>query len=421
MMRLFFVIFLIFVQSVPLSAQDPEPLDVPSILRTVTSLLSSDPKSLEYCKNFTDYLNLLEPPITSENITHSIKSWVRLKSFPLMHAPTAAMGALGQQLGHFLGLPALQTPCPQHLKWITAMPFRVEPHDYITGVSLKMGQAVYGLTLEQRMSNRERINPLSKRIFLNLYHEQDDRIPHISHRAWITSSSSPKEPSLSILHAYLDSLKKLTGRWDHNFWCMNPDDIPQTIATLRQSKIPIQIRRIEEIYPQMQAKHIFDAYYQNGHFCLASDIVKQNIGYLIGGVISDLGASFLEDLTPLVNAYDYLFPHKFSGFSDFCFFASRPNNPVFKDYLNLIDRLPYLPQEAKRISPNPNMQNIWISGATLMLSIDRILEPTDRVFFIPEDHHSYFWINHGASWLKRNDPYGNTSIMDSTVDLFTLL
>ena len=69
-----------------------------------------------------------------------------------------------------------------------------------------MGQAVYGLTLEQRMSNRERINPLSKRIFLNLYHEQDDRIP-ISHRAWITSSSSPKEPSLSILHAYLDSLK----------------------------------------------------------------------------------------------------------------------------------------------------------------------------------------------------------------------
>ena len=81
MMRLFFVIFLIFVQSVPLSAQDPEPLDVPSILRTVTSLLSSDPKSLEYCKNFTDYLNLLEPPITSENITHSIKKLGKVEIF----------------------------------------------------------------------------------------------------------------------------------------------------------------------------------------------------------------------------------------------------------------------------------------------------------------------------------------------------
>ena len=102
---------------------------------------------------------------------------------------------------------------------------------------------------------------------------------------------------------------------------MNPDDIPQTIATLRQSKIPIQIRRIEEIYPQMQAKHIFDAYYQNGHFCLASDIVKQNIGYLIGGVISDLGASFLEDLTPLSMPMTIYFLTNFLDFliSVFCF------------------------------------------------------------------------------------------------------
>ena len=63
---------------------------------------------------------------------------------------------------------------------------------------------------------------------------------------------------------------------------MDPNGLPLTIKALKESGLPIQIRKIEEIYPIMQAKHIFDAYYQDHHYCLSSEIARTNILYQEG-------------------------------------------------------------------------------------------------------------------------------------------
>jgi hypothetical protein len=309
---------------------------------------------------------------------------------------------------------------PKNLAWIVNTPYKVQIKDNYDNLSLKMGEALYGLTLEQRIATRRRISQTSKEVFLNLYHEQGNHTPCTTHRLWITSRTAPCEASPKRLQAYINSLRKLRAApWEHNFWCVNPDDIPITIRTLRESGLRIAIRRLEEIFPVMKAKHVYDAYYQNDQFAYASDIARQNIVYEYGGVYSDLGTTF-EDLTPFVRAYDYLFTFTKYGAIDQSFFGYKPKSYIIQRYLENLDRLYTLPDHVKRITEGGWKKVAWNTPPHLMLCIDQFSQPSDRFLLVPEGRSSLMIIDHAGSWIWQKECFGNKSIFESQLDVVSI-
>ncbi len=308
----------------------------------------------------------------------------------------------------------------QNLSWIVETPYKVERDDWITKLSLDMGKELYGLSLEERIETRARISKKTKEVFYNLHQEKGDRIPHITHRVWVTGTQNPCEPSQKRLEAYIQSLRKLSGTWEHNFWCVDPNGIPKAIQTLKESGFSINIRKLEEISPLMKAKHIFDAYYHSKQFCFASDIARHNIVYLYGGVYADLGVLFLYDLTPYVDAYDCMFTHKIYGHIDIPFFGYKKKNKIIEEYLDTINTLYKLPSAAKDLAKKAWEKQAWTGPSLLMACIDRYSKPEeDRFLFVPEGFDSLITIDHAGSWLG-NEKSGNKTTFESELDIFSI-
>ncbi len=306
---------------------------------------------------------------------------------------------------------------PRHLSWIVETPYQVHPHDCNNQFSLKMGKALYGLSLEKRIETRARISKKTKEVFYNLDQEKGNRIPHITHRTWITGTQNPSEPSQKRLEAYIQSLRKLSGTdWEHNFWCVDPNDIPKAIKTLKESGVPINIRKLEEIFPRMKAKYVFDAYYQDRQFCFASDIARHNIVYLYGGIYADLGTSFLRDLTPYADAYDYMFTAIIDAFVDCSFFGYKKGDLIAKEYLDVLDTLYNLCPQAKETTKTPRDKQGWHSPPFLMACIDQFSKPEDRFLFVPEGCSSLISIDHAGSWLGL-EKAGNKTVFESQLDI----
>ena len=308
---------------------------------------------------------------------------------------------------------------PKHLAWITEKSYKIHKNDYDTKLSLKMGRALYDLSQDECSERRKEISTLAKEVFLNLYKEKKNRIPHITHRTWLTSTKAPCEAPRKRLKAYIQSLKILRGAdWEHNFWCINPSDIPKTIKTLKDSGFLIRIRKAEEVFSEMKAKHVYDAYCKDDQYCFASDILRQNIVNLYGGVYSDLGTWFRYDLTPFLDAYDFIFTDR-TTYIDQCFFAYKKNSFIINKYLGILDTLYKLPSKTQGLTRTPRERQGWHTPPLLMLCIDKFSKLEDRFLFVPEGVDSLMWIDHGGSWLGR-ERYGNKSVQESNLDILIL-
>lgn len=313
--------------------------------------------------------------------------------------------------------PSLEERYPKHLGGLMDIPYNTDVKDWY---SLKMGEVIYGISKEERCRKREIIDQKTKEVFFNLYNEKADRIPHLTHRVWITGAKNPAEPSSQDLENYVNSLKMFKSNdWKHHFWCMEKSDLPQTVEILEGAQIPIEIHELKEIYSSMKAKHIFDAYYQDDQYCFASDIARQNIIYLYGGIYSDLGTIFLEDLTSFADSYDYMFTND-RAYIDQSFFGYKKNDPIFKSYLETLDTLYKLPQELKDITKHPTQKQGWHSVAHLMACIDCLSKPDDRFLMVASGAKSLMLLQHRKSWMGQGKS-GNKVVNESRLDILSVV
>ena len=100
-----------------------------------------------------------------------------------------------------------QRKYPQHLLWITCNPYKFSIKDYEHDLSLKMGQALYGSTLPQRIAKRVTLTERSREIFLNLYAEKSDRIPTLPIDAGLPAPLLLKNLQKNIFKLILIALK----------------------------------------------------------------------------------------------------------------------------------------------------------------------------------------------------------------------
>ncbi|RZI46284.1 glycosyltransferase [Candidatus Finniella inopinata] len=330
--------------------------------------------------------------------------------------------------------PSSSTKC-QDFSWIVERPYTiVKGNEHNSGASvdtygfndrnnnfsLVLANELYGVSEEECEAKRASISQKMKQAFHSPEPEIEEGIPLITHRIWITSADSPVEASTERLGIYLKSLKKLQSKaWTHHFWCINKNKIPQTIQTLQASEVPIVIHELEEIYAKMKVKHIFDAYYEDKQFCLASDIARQEVIYLYGGLYSDLGADFLTDLEPFLNKYTYIFWYN-GLYIDQTFFGYRQFDTIAEIFFNNLKRLPKMPKQIKNLTSKQDWKSqIWGSGAHFMTLFDVFSTPKDRFLLVPEGSKSIVQINHAGSWLGR-EKSGNKPLTESTLDIMEL-
>ncbi len=285
-----------------------------------------------------------------------------------------------------------------------------------------VGTYFYKISPETRDAKREKIYKKSKEIFLNLDHERTERIPHISHRMWITKSDNPKEAPQDRLELYIRSLNRLDPRqnWQHMFWCVDKKAIPETVKFIENSGIPIEIHEVGEIYQKMRAKHLFDAFYQNNLISLAADVLKQNIVYLFGGVYSDIGLIFHKDITPYLDAYDYIFISTVE-YIDQSFFGYKKHDTIFNAYLNNLDSL-YRFKEGAKVMPPPYLAGVlllrWVGPAHLTAAFDNYCQESNRVLFVPMLGSTLVRLTNLNSWIGAT--YGNKKIYESHLDIFSI-
>lgn len=306
---------------------------------------------------------------------------------------------------------------PQHLVKMLDLSYTFIPDNSVNRFATKLAETAYGMSVENCIAKRASIKEKMNKVFYNLYQEQGERIPHLTHRIWITGRKNPHEAPQESLTLYFESLKKLsTSSWQHHFWCIKKAEIPKTIEVLE--KVGIQTHELKEIYPLMKGKHIFDAFYATDQFCLASDIARQNIVYLYGGIYSDLGTLFLQDLAPFANAYHYMF--WFNGIAlDQCFFGYKKNDRICEIFLNNLENIATFSEETKALTPIADKQMTWGGGGHFMALFDVFSQAEDRFLLIPEGDHSLFQINHNRSWLKKGR-FGNKPISHSQLDIFKI-
>ncbi len=288
--------------------------------------------------------------------------------------------------------------------------------------SVKIGISLYKIFPEARDAKREKIYENSKKIFLNLYNERTARIPHISHRMWLTHSDSSEEAPLDRLKLYIKSLNELdpSQNWRHLFWCIDKNKIPNTIKFIKNSGIPIEIHETHEIYPKMRAKHLFDALYQEKLLTLAADIFKQNVVYLFGGIYADIGLMFHTDLTPYLDAYDYIFISS-NEFIDQTFFGYKKHDPISNIFLNNLDSLYRLPKSVQQLQPAQpeNVLLRWICAPHLTAVFDNYIQKSDRVLFLPIYKKTIIQENGLRSWKKGT--HGNKKVSESQLNIFSIL
>ncbi len=257
----------------------------------------------------------------------------------------------------------------------------------------------------------------AKAIFKNLRTEVGDRIPHISHRTWLTSSTNPYEVPKEKLDYYLSSISRLGKDWSHIFWCLDKTKIPQTIHYLEKSSIPIEIKELKEIV-NMKGAHIIKAYLQENRFTSANDIIRMNIVNTYGGIYSDIGAEYTCDITPLLDAFDYIFlniTENQTSFIDTGLFAAKPYSPVLTAYLKNIDKIYFLSDDIKNCFKMARDQFYWCTSPQYVHCVDFYSSENDRVLLLPMNAIVRF--NRLGSWLG-DGKFGNTPYEKSKVFIF---
>lgn len=249
-------------------------------------------------------------------------------------------------------------------------------------------------------------------------------IPLITHRVWVTPAKNPHEVPAFALERYLESVRFLKDKGDytHYFWCLNKKDIPQTMRTLKESDVGhlIKVREISEIWPQIRSKHHIKYLMDNNYYTSASDYIRVNVVYLYGGIYTDMPWLFKQDITPLLNNFNYLVHiAKFRDddlMLDKNLMAAQKGDTLLNHWLELMDKFHTIPQDIQELTPGLRRQLEWMMAAytsflPAIIEKDALLLPIMEP--VVEDRHF-------GSWNQDNKKFGNSNLEKATFNLFTL-
>lgn len=279
-----------------------------------------------------------------------------------------------------------------------------------------------GFPFEQRVETYLALSRRSEEIFDQMKVGVNS-IPLNHHRIWLTNPAEPVEMPASMMHFYLESLDQFSSPWKHFFWCLNPQDIPQTVRTLADRGVAIV--PVSEIYQRMIARDLFDVYLVYGHFTLASNILRQEILNDSGGLYADAGVEILMDPRIFMGNYQYILSLKPTGewhyYLDHDVCAACPKSLLQGIFLGRLGKLQAMPDIFRAHLESPESQVNLVRPPHLMLAIDEILKgkPVSDAGFLFLDGGVVFNRNGQSSWA--HGKFGSRPIKDLTLNILNVV
>lgn len=276
-----------------------------------------------------------------------------------------------------------------------------------------------GFAFEQRVKTCLALSHRSEEIFDQMKVGANS-IPLNHHRIWLTSLENPVEMPATMMHFYLESLDCFSSSWKHFFWCLNPQDIPQTVKALADRGVVIV--PVSEIYQKMIARGLFDVYLGDGHFSLAANILRQEILNDRGGLYADAGIEILMDPRILMGNYKYILSLKPTGEGnsyldqDVC--AACPKSLLQGIFLGRLGKPQEMPDIFRPHLKSPESQVNLVRPPHLMFVIDEMLKGKSlsdaRFLFL--DGGVLFNRNGQSTWA--HGKFGSKPISNLTVNIF---
>jgi hypothetical protein len=263
--------------------------------------------------------------------------------------------------------------------------------------------------------NQNSLLTYSQRVYAKI-----KKIPHISHRSWLTNSFNAFEIPREKLENYVESLRLLNSNedWEHYFWCLDPDKIPLTIDFLLRANVGIVIKKASDLYSSMSALHIFLALLNDNRYTNANDVLRMEILYQYGGLYADIGFLFRNNLTPIIDSYDYgLYVDPACGHLDHSIAFMPRKSYLAHAYRTKISQLYIAKQFEHDMFDKPN-QLFWTGSCFLMAVIDSCLSDRTKIFFFIKNG-SLVGMPNMNSW-RGEGLFGNKPYHLTNIDLFNI-
>ncbi len=232
-------------------------------------------------------------------------------------------------------------------------------------------------------AKRNTLSALSQKVYKTRAPKDTATIPAIHHRIWVSKEGvSAVEPDSLMVSRYIDSIKMLPKEFKNFFWCTDKENLPVTVCRLQESGV--EVRDIAQFFNEIQndqrmfhagdsmsanrpiilAKHLYDAYRQDGRSTNSNDILRRLILFYYGGIYTDMGFRFERDISPLLKLYDYIFYLYSWQNIDHGFCAVRPQDPIFKKELEFLHNVWRHPKKAamKELMPDA-LKQLMLTGS----------------------------------------------------------
>ena len=244
---------------------------------------------------------------------------------------------------------------------------------------------------------------------------ENDKIPKITHRMWITGNDIPYEIPIEKLKTYSEYLEKFND-YKNFFWCLNKSNIPNTVRYLEENtSVIINEINIEELY----GKDIIKRYLLENRYTSVSDIIRFNLLYSYGGIYSDFGV-YLK-----INLDNLLFVDYILGNEGICigttFMACKEKSTILYKICNFIENMDKITLETRKISDGIVVPP-WTSLGLLTCISDYYLDTNSEILLpINYINDSFVSVNHMGSWLTddSNKNFGQPNFYNNPITIDT--
>jgi hypothetical protein len=185
------------------------------------------------------------------------------------------------------------------------------------------------------------------------------KVPRIIHSIWLTNSEQKREmcegdiANIIKTKDTIFSNKKHLGKWQHVVWTNDKSLIPNTVKKLESSGI--NVREISEVANHLKLVDEVNELIKQAKWGMASDALRYDLVYYLGGVYVDADFEFFKDLENEIHKFDFL---TFNGDGN-SFFLAKPRHPILLDVLYLVKKnLKNLPDF---IAQSDKEGNKWIT------------------------------------------------------------
>ncbi|NBP59042.1 hypothetical protein EBU71_21335, partial [bacterium] len=217
-------------------------------------------------------------------------------------------------------------------------------------------------------------------------------IPFILHRCWLTANKELSIDQLMNIYQTYWILKNSFEKWMFYFWTNRDSNIPETIHFLRKHCPEIVIRAVnQEDVPY--GWEIYDAFFKEGRYSNANDILRMNLLYKYGGLYMDIGVNILYDITALIIPYQNIFIF-YDGILDTGICGAPAKDLLIKRWLDFIHNREYKKMDRKMFK-TPEQQ-MPLTGCHIMMTFLDI-EFNDRKILFLQDGF-YIKLKRMGSW-----------------------